>query len=166
MSDSTPLPYTDTKKQGAADFYYAIQATFAFIQRKFGHEGLIRYWRDLGERYMRPVWRRWREQGLSGIASYWTAFFEAEPGSQVKVETTDTEVILKVEVCPAIQHLRAGGRTIIAEFCQHCYFVNEAAAAQAGFTVRVCGGNGRCVQRFMPRTETIEPQNMEEIARC
>jgi hypothetical protein len=31
-------------------------------------------------------------------------------------------------------------------------------------TVRVCGGNGRCTQRFMKATADLPPQNLEDIA--
>ena len=44
-----PLPYTDTKPVGAADFYFAINATFRFILRHLRmREVLRRYWRDMG----------------------------------------------------------------------------------------------------------------------
>ena len=37
MSPSAnPLPYTDTKPVGAADFYFAINATFRFVLNKLG----------------------------------------------------------------------------------------------------------------------------------
>ena len=50
-----PLPYTDTKPVGAADFYFAINATFRFVLGSFGMEGLRRYWTDLGTQYYAPV---------------------------------------------------------------------------------------------------------------
>jgi ABC-type sugar transport system permease subunit len=31
------LPHTDCKKVGAADFYFAINATFRFIENQFGY---------------------------------------------------------------------------------------------------------------------------------
>jgi len=39
-----PLAYTDSKPQGAADFYFAINATFRFIRRTLGEEALRAYW--------------------------------------------------------------------------------------------------------------------------
>jgi len=38
-SAANPLPYTDTKPVGAADSYFAINATFRFVLNKFGIEG-------------------------------------------------------------------------------------------------------------------------------
>jgi hypothetical protein len=58
--DNNPLPYTDTKPVGAADFYFAINATFRFILTRLGMEGLRRYWADMGASYYQPVTERWR----------------------------------------------------------------------------------------------------------
>jgi len=76
MNEETvsPLPYTDTKPVGAADFYFACNATFRFIDRKLGKEGLRRYWHDLGARYYSPVTARWQKGGLAAVAGYWRAF--------------------------------------------------------------------------------------------
>lgn len=158
-----PLPYTDTKPIGAADFYFAINATFRFILNKSGSEGLRRYWTDLGARYFAPVTARWSAGGLPAVAEYWRAFFAAEPGSDVEVSADDTSVTVNVRVCPAIAHLRKGGREIVPCYCQHCYFIGEAMAAPAGLTVRVEGGNGSCRQVFLHRDAAPPPQDLARI---
>lgn len=160
------LPYPDTKPVGAADFYFGINATFRFIRRQLGVEGLRRYWTDLGASYYLPVARLWREGGMPAVARYWTDFFNAEPGSQVDVHEKSNAVELDVRVCPAIAHLRAGGREIDPDFCQHCYFVSEAIASRAGMTVRIEGGNGSCRQRFAPTATVTGPQDLRRIRSC
>lgn len=159
-----PLPYTDTKPVGAADFYTAINATFRFIFGRFGREGLLRYWREMGTKYHAPVSENWRTGGLAAVAEYWKAFFAAEPGAEVEVRTEEDSVCIQVSVCPAIRHLRAQGREIVPYFCQQCYYVSEAMAAPAGLAVRVTGGNGSCEQRFVKQSPELEPQRMEDIA--
>jgi len=154
---------------GAADFYSAINATFRFIFRRFGREGLLRYWHELGTKYHEPVSQGWKkggltEGGLTAVAGYWAAFFDAEPGAEVTVTASEEAVTVEVRTCPAIRHLRAKGREIVPFFCQQCYFVSESMAAPAGLTVRVKGGNGCCEQRFLPRHADMEPQRLEDIA--
>ncbi|MEZ0389189.1 MAG: hypothetical protein ACAI34_19085 [Verrucomicrobium sp.] len=164
---SPELPYHDTKPKGAADFYLAINATFRFMENRLGMEGLRRYWSDLGRTYYAPVAQRWQLGGLPAMAQYWRSFFDAEPGSDVTVEQHEQEVRVEVRTCPAIAHLRTHQREIVSCFCQHCYFVSEAMAAPAGFTVRVTGGNGACVQQFMPVNRAdVKPQNLEDITRA
>ena len=73
------LPYTDKKPVGAADFYFAINATFRFIRRKLGPNGLVKYWTDLGASYFQPVTAGWRDAGLPAVAGYWRDFFLQSP---------------------------------------------------------------------------------------
>ena len=161
--DRHPLPYTDSKPVGAADFYFAINATFRFMQKRFGMEGLTRYWTDLGTRYFAPVSAKWGAGGTSAIAAYWRAFFAAEPGADVEVTEAEGGVSVNVKVCPAIKHLRENGREILPCFCQHCYFINEAIAAPAGFTARVVGGSGSCRQTFHRIEDRPPPQDLAQI---
>ena len=159
---SGPLPYPDTKPQGAADFYFGINATFRFLLRKFGREKWIAYLRDMAADYYRPVWERWRREGLDGVARYLQAAFAAEPGAVFHVRRDQPDrVVLEVCECPAIKHLRKAGRVIVPEFCQHCYFQFSAMAASAGLHMRLEGGNGACRQLFT-RTEP-PPQDFANI---
>lgn len=166
MPTRSILPYRDTKPVGAADFYFAINATFRFILKRFGRPGLRQYWRDLGSQYFAPVSRIWKQQGLPGVAAYWKAFFQAEPGAEVKVKRNRRAVVVEVRTCPAIDHLRKHRRKIVPGFCQHCYFTSEAMARPAGLTVRVRGGNGRCRQTFRPRNPAIPEQKLTDIDLC
>lgn len=157
------LPFTDVKKVGAADFYFALNATFRFIESRFGSEGLRRYWRDLGLGYFAPVSERWRRGGLSAMAGYWRAFFAAEPSAEVEITEEEEMVVLDVRTCPAIKHLRLHQREIVPCFCQHCYFVGEAIASAADLTMRVAGGNGTCRQTCQRRSSDLSPQDLNQI---
>jgi hypothetical protein len=163
MPAPSALPYTDEKPVGAADFYTAINATFRFVFDRLGREGLLRYWRDMGQQYFAPVGRRWRDGGLAAVEEYWRAFFIAEPGADVEVRRAADEVVLEVRRCPAIAHLRAMGREIVPYFCQHCYFVGESISQSVGMSLRLEGGGGCCTQRVRHATEADEPQNLNKI---
>ena len=160
---SAGLPYTDTKPVGAADFYFAINAAFRFILKRFGTEGLRQYWTNLGKTYFAPVSATWKRGGLPDVAAYWKAFFAAEPCAEVEVTSGQDSVQLEVKVCPAIRHLRANRREIVPCFCQHCYYVSEAMAEEAGLRVRVEGGNGNCHQTFYRRDAGLPPQDLSQI---
>jgi hypothetical protein len=158
------LPYTDTKPQGSADFYFATNATFRFLIRRLGPDGWRRYLRDLGESYFAPVNAQWRAGGLAAVAGYWRAFFAAEPGARVEVVEHADRVEVCVQECPAIKHLRAGGREIVPEYCAHCYHLGQARAAAAGLTMRLAGGNGTCRHTFALAGATVAPQDAADIA--
>lgn len=158
-----PLPYTDTKPQGAPDFYYAINATFRFLLRKLGREAWIRYLQEMGRGYFAPVNAQWTAGGLPAVARYWRVFFAAEPGADVEVMEHADRVELHVQVCPAIKHLRAGGREIVREYCQHCYYLGQARAEAAGLQMRLRGGNGACCHTYAPAGAALPPQELAAI---
>jgi len=160
----SPLPHTDTKPVGAADFYYGINASFRFILNRLGRAAWVQYLGDLGCGYFEPVNRQWREGGLGAVARYWRAFFAAEPGSQVTVTEHRDRVEIDVQVCPAIKHLRAGGREILREYCQHCYFLGAARAEAADLTMRLSGGNGSCRHVYARPEAKLAPQTLRQIA--
>lgn len=163
-SPGPELPYHDTKPQGAADFYYVTNATFRFLLRRLGEAGWRRYLTDLGRGYFEPVNRQWREGGLPAVAGYWRAFFAAEPGAKVEVVEHADRVEVHVTECPAIKHLRAGGREIVREYCQHCFHLGAARAEAAGLTMRLSGGNGSCRHTFALPAAGGPPQNLHDIA--
>lgn len=155
------LPYTDSKPQGAADFYFAIQATFRFILESYGRAAWIRYLREMGRGYFEPVNRQWTREGLPGVAAYWKAFFAAEPGAGVEVESAPDAVTVHIHICPAIRQLRDSKREILPCFCQHCYYLNQARAEAAGLSMKVEGGAGTCVHRYAPAG--VLQQDLAEI---
>ena len=157
------LPYRDTKPQGAADFYFAINATFRFILARLGRAGWIRYLEQLGHGYYAPVNRLWTAGGLPAVARYWRDFFAAEPGAVVEVIEQADRVEVRVSECPQIKHLRQDGREIVPEFCQHCYFLGAARAQASGLTMRLRGGNGSCCHTFARPDAGLPPQDLTEI---
>lgn len=162
-SVATDLPYTDTKPQGSPDFYYAINATFRFLLQRVGRDGWRRYLEELGRGYYAPVNRQWSQGGLGAVARYWRAFFAAEPGSAIDVVELPDRVELRVRECPAIKHLRAGGREIVREYCQHCYYLGAARAEVTGLTMRLSGGNGSCCHTYALPAAGLPAQDMGQI---
>ena len=161
---SSELPYVDTKPRGSADFYYAINATFRFTIERLGTDGWRRYLTEMGRGYFEPVNRQWAAGGLVAVARYWRAFFAAEPGAKVDVVEQPDRVEVCVHECPAIKHLRRGGREIVGEYCQHCFFAGAARAEAAGLVMRLAGGNGSCRHTFALPTAALPPQVMHDIA--
>ncbi len=159
---ATSLPYTDTKPQGAADFYFGINATFRFVLARTGKDGWIAYIREMAREYYRPVWKSWQSGGLDAVARYLQDAFDAEPDAEFSVRKEGGAVVLEVTGCPAIKHLRKGNRCIVPEFCQHCYYQYSEMASQAGLHMRLDGGNGACRQTFSKAEPA--PQDMGKIA--
>ena len=160
MSD---LPYRDTKPQGAAGFYSAINATFRFMLQRVGEAGWRRQLADLGRSYFAPVNAQWRQGGLPAVSRYWREFFAAEPGARVEVLELPERVEIRVETCPAISHLRSTNRRIVPEYCRHCYYLGSVRAEAAGLVMRLCGGNGSCTHTYARPEANLPPQDITAI---
>ncbi len=160
------LPYRDTKPQGAADFYFAINATFRWMRQRLGVEKWVEYLQQLGRGYYEPVNRQWKKGGLSAVADYWRDFFSAEPGAEVEVRQLPEKVEIHVQTCPAIQHLKKHNRRIVPEFCQHCYYLGQARAEASGqMQMRLEGGDGSCVHHYYLKETSVPPQDFQKIKR-
>lgn len=161
--NNSPLPYRDTKAQGAADFYFAIHATFRYLLETQESGTWEQYLNDLGEQYFAPVNQQWRAGGLHAVAEYWHAFFNAEPQADVTVTELEDTVSIQVHRCPALHHLKTHGRQILSQYCQHCFYLGQARASQAGMAMRLEGGNGSCCHTYHANPAQVSPQSIEAI---
>lgn len=132
----------------APDFYFAINAIFRYLHDTYGKEALVDYWRRLGREYYRRRIERWRQGGPQAIAADWQAYFDQEPGADVRVSWQADGVHLEVIVCPAISHLRRHRHDIVPYYCEHCDHVTGAMAQECGYVFHRTGGMGSCRQRL------------------
>ena len=130
------------------DFYFAINATFRHIQQRYGQEGLYAYWRAMAREYFEDVVERFAKGGLKAVEEYWQEFFAAEPNGKVSMQRQGSEVIIEVQQCPAIKHLKANKRRIVDFYCQHCDVMNREMAEAAGLGFHMSGADGSCRQVF------------------
>ncbi|MBI3921223.1 MAG: hypothetical protein HY318_07390 [Armatimonadetes bacterium] len=132
----------------APDFYYAVNATFRFLHETYGEEALIAYWEAMGEEHFAELSQRFQAGGLEAVEAYWRDFFAEEPGGEVEVNRTGSQVQIAVSHCPAIHHLRSNGRDIMPLYCRHCHHVSSVIARKAGLGFELEGGGGSCHQVF------------------
>ncbi len=133
----------------SGDFYFAINATFRFIHDRFGMDGLRAYWRELGRDYFRPLSERFRDGGLPAVEAYWRDFFRQQPCGAAEVIREPEQVRIEVRDCPALRWLRDHNRDVFEHYCDHCRYVSEEIADQAGMRFELEGGGGQCRQRFI-----------------
>lgn len=132
----------------APDFYFALNATFRWIDEQYGEDALIQYWEAMGREHFAAQTQRFAQGGLPAVEEYWSSFFAEEPGGVVAVRLDGEAVLIEVTTCPAIKHLRAHQREIMPRYCQHCQVVSQAMCEGADIAVEVTGGGGSCQQRF------------------
>ena len=133
---------------GAADFFFAVNATFRYILENHGEGALHRYWQEMGAGHYCAVTEAISDRGLVALKEHWEQLFPEEPGSEVELALDGNCLTLTVKTCPAILHLKAHDREVLPVYCDHCTYVSKGMCEAAGVSVEVTGGGGSCVQVF------------------
>ena len=131
------------------DFHGAMCYIVRHLDGTYGADATEEYLRQLGATVYRPLSNQLRSEGLPALEKHWRCVFEREGGKYDLTYEGDV-LVLTVEECPAVSHLRKRGQLLTERFCETTVVVNEAICSAAGY---VCSceyvpGAGRCVQRF------------------
>jgi len=131
------------------DFHGALSYAIEFLEREYGREGLEDFLSGLSKSVYAPLVADIKDRGLEALGNHWERVFGLEGGSfGMKME--GERLVLTVNSCPAISHMRERGYIIAPSFCEHCRIVNEALCHEAGYEcdIEYDQAEGRCVQRF------------------
>ncbi|NPV55012.1 MAG: hypothetical protein HPY71_16105 [Firmicutes bacterium] len=142
------------------DFYGGLSLAFEFMERELGYEALKEYWRRVALSCYQPLIEKLKRKGLPALEEYLRGVFEPQasrsPGQSgtgepdFEITRTGDELILKINRCPALSHMRAAGYRIYPRYCEHTRVVNEAICRAAGCEA-ACEYDqdaARCIQRF------------------
>lgn len=131
------------------DFHGALSYGLQFVEEYYGPEGLRDFLGNLTKDVYMPLCEALRERGLEALRDHWKTIFDLEEGAY-EMHMEDGVLVLTVERCPAICHMKEHGYRIADHFCEHTRIVNEAVCSAAGYASSVeynqCAG--ACVQRF------------------
>ena len=104
---------------------------------------------QVGKTCYAPLSERLRAEGLPALDRHWRRVF-AQEGGAFSVHYEGDVLVLTVERCPAIAHLKQRDQLFTVRYCETTAVVNEAICQAAGFrfSCQYEPGQGRCVQRF------------------
>jgi hypothetical protein len=131
------------------DFHGALSFGLDFLEQRFGKTDREAFLRELAGTVYAPLVTDLKERGLPALADHWRRIFDLEEGIY-KLRMEKDELILEVERCPALAHMRERGYRIADHFCETTRLVNAAVCAAAGYeaVVRYDQAAGHCEQRF------------------
>ena len=131
------------------DFHGALSCGFQYVKDNYGYEALRDYWRQVAVGCYGRLIEAMKTRGLSALEDHLRDIFTIE-GAEFELYQEGDSLVLKVQRCPAIHHMKEFGYPIAEDFCEHTRVVNGEICRQAGFEAE-CDydqGAGRCVQRF------------------
>ena len=136
------------------DFHGAMCFVIKYLDDTCGPDATAEYLHQVGQTVYEPLIDRLREEGLSALEEHWRNTFTRE-GGRFSLSYEGDTLVLTVEECPAVSHLRTRGQLSTERFCETTVVVNDAICGSAGYacSCQYASGEGRCVQRFWKRED-------------
>jgi len=133
------------------DFHGAFSFCLKYVADNYGNEAAEEYLRRMALTVFQPLIARICREGLPALHAHWKKVFEDEEADfKLEWNADRSELMLHVNRCPALEHIRTAGYPLWDRFCEHTRIVNEAVCEAAGITASVEYDQdaARCVQRF------------------
>jgi len=135
------------------DFHGALSCGIEYLDAQYGTEAVRGYLRTFARTYYAPLREALRARGLAALKDHFEALYRAEGGEAAFALTAD-ELVIRVEACPAVRHMRARGYPVARLFHETTRTVNEALCEGTPYAAELAAYDpetGRGVQRFYRR---------------
>jgi hypothetical protein len=117
------------------DFHGALSTGITYLEQRYGAEAVRDYLRQFARGFYAGVTQAINERGLIALREHLERSYALE-GGQISITCSDDELLLKVEACPAVTHMREHGyavaplfyetsRTVYAAICEDTPFALE-----------------------------------------
>jgi len=128
------------------DFHGTVNTTINYIVKNFGADAIRKIFFNTG----RDVYKSIREKLTKGDASelieHWNYYFNRENAAFRIVSNADN-VILYVDECPAVKHIKKLGLELSPHFCDQTDYVNKGICSGTDFDITtVKTGECSCIQ--------------------
>ena len=131
------------------DFHGALCYALKYLDENFGEEATQEYLKQVAQTYFKPLSEKLEKDGLKAIENHWRHIFQKEQG-EFELYYEDDKLILKVDMCPAIAHLKKSNLFFTERYCQTTVIVNKTICEDVGYkcSCEYKPGEGKCVQKF------------------
>ena len=135
------------------DFHGALSTGIAYLEQRYGAEAVRDYLRQFARAFYAGVTQAINERGLMALREHLERIYALE-GGQISITCSDDELLLQVEACPAVTHMREHGYAAAPLFYETSRTVYAAICEGTPFSVewlRYDAGSGRSAVRFFRR---------------
>ena len=87
------------------DFHGALSTGIAYLEQRYGAEAVRDYLRQFAAAFYAGVTQAINERGLIALREHLERIYTIE-GGQIAIICSDDELLLEVEACPAVTHMR------------------------------------------------------------
>jgi len=135
------------------DFNGALSTGIEYLHRTYGAEAVRRYLWQFATHWYAPLTEALRQRGLVALQEHFERIYALE-GGRITITRTEDELVLHVEACPAVMHMRQQGYPVTELFCETSRTVNEAICAGTPYAAELLdydAETGRSTTRFYRR---------------
>ena len=137
------------------DFHISADIGIAYVGEKYGDNGVKEYLRKFASAYYAPLIGDIKKRGLIALKEHIEKIYEAEEYSEhVKFELTDDRLIVDVDSCPGVTHMKKKGHTPSKWYIEATRTVNETIADLADISFELLSydeENGKAKYQFYTR---------------
>ena len=136
------------------DFHGALSTGIEYLDQQYGPEAVRAYLRQFSSTFYAPLTQALQERGLSALQEHFERIYRLE-GGKIQIAFSEDEMILEVEACPAVTHMRQHGYPVARLFYETTKTVDEAICEDTPFLselLRYDEQTGRSTVRFYRRT--------------
>jgi hypothetical protein len=107
------------------DFHGALSGGIEYLETRFGPEAVREYLHRFTAAFYAPLKEQVRQRGLAALKEHFEALYGQE-GGKWSVESAGDELVLRVEECPAVSHMRGRGYPVARLFYETSKTVHAA----------------------------------------
>jgi len=135
------------------DFHGALSAGIEYLALRYGDEAVREYLRRFAAAYYAPLKQAVQQRGLVALKEYYERVYERE-GAKIATELSRDELLVRIEACPAVMHMRKRGYRVARLFHETTRTVNDVLCEDTPFAAELVEYDpetGRAVVRFRRR---------------
>lgn len=136
------------------DFHLGMNTGIDYLHRKYGEEAVREYLRRFAKSFYAPLTEALKKRGLIALKEHFEHIYKVERANANIVLKDDDELIISVDVCPAVEHIRKNNVKVADLFYETTKTVNETICEGTPYAFELIGYNhetGGGIQRFYRR---------------
>ncbi len=137
------------------DFHGSLSIGLDYLAEKYGEESVREYLNQFAVAYYAPLIQDLNARGLIALKEHFERIYAIEGGC-IDIHFTEDELVLRIEACPAVMHLRAQDYPVSKFFYETSRTLNHALCQGTPFAselIEYDEQTGQSVQRFYRRTK-------------
>jgi hypothetical protein len=135
------------------DFHGALSAGIDYLHEQHGEEAVREYLWQFARTFYAPLTEAIQQRGLAALEEHFRNVYALEGGT-VRFTSSEEELRIEVDACPAVTHMRKQGYPVAKLFRETTETVNRAICHQTPFAAELLAyddESGRSIQRFYRR---------------